>query len=99
MYSNVQKVSSEEVRDLRVAGGLWLRDRREAVGLSQRQLADMVGVTYYTFISQVENGRGRLPPDRYAQWAAALQMDPKQFVRDLMRFYDPITHRILFSEK
>ena len=31
------------------AGGRWLKERREACGLSQRQLADKVGADYYTY--------------------------------------------------
>jgi DNA-binding XRE family transcriptional regulator len=97
MYGNLQRTNSDEVRELRAAGGLWLRGLREATGLSQREFADRVGVTYYTFISQLENGRGRLPPDRYETWADALEMDRKMFVRELMRYYDPVTHKILFD--
>lgn len=97
MYSNVQKTSTDEVRELRAAGGQWLRTLREEAGLSQREFADVVGVSYYTFISQIENGRGRLPPDRYESWAIALNVEPKIFVRELMRYYDPVTHNILFD--
>lgn len=97
MYSNIQRRDAEEVRSLRAAGGLWMREMREATGLSQREFADKVGVTYYTFISQLENGRGRLPPDRYKVWAEALGMDLKDFVRELMRYYDPVTYEILFE--
>jgi len=32
-------------------------------GLSQVQLADRLGLKYYTFISQVENGFGRVPSE------------------------------------
>ena len=64
----------------------------------QRQLADRVGAEYYTFISQLETGRGRIPPDRYQAWAEALSLPPRDFVREILRFYDPITHAILFSE-
>ena len=98
MYSNVQRTSDPDVRDLRLSGGLWLRELREKAGLSQRELADKLNIGYYTFVSQLENGRGRIPPDRYVAWAQALKMDPKEFTRELMRYYDPITHTILFGE-
>jgi len=94
MYANVQKRDDIEVQELRTAGGAWLKSLREQAGLSQRELADKVGVTYYSFVSQLENGRGRLPPDRYEAWAKALGMDPRDFTRGLMRFYDPVTYRI-----
>jgi transcriptional regulator with XRE-family HTH domain len=82
---------------LRREGGKWLRQQRENAGLSQRQLADLVGAEYYTFISQLETGRGRIPPDRYSLWAAALKIEPREFVREIMRFYDPVSHAILFG--
>ena len=98
MYGNPQRRSAADVQDLRREGGRWLKDLRERAGLSQRELAVKVGAEYYTFISQLETGRGRIPPDRYLQWAQALETPPRAFVRDLMRYYDPLTHGILFDE-
>ena len=98
MYGNPQRRSAAEVQDLRREGGRWLKDLREKAGLSQRELASKVGAEYYTFISQLETGRGRIPPDRYAQWAEALGVGPRDFVRELMRYYDPLTHGILFGQ-
>ena len=98
MYSNPQKLSSSEVAQLRREAGFWLKGLREGCGLSQRNLADRVGAEYYTFISQLETGRGRIPPDRYYLWAEALKMPEKEFVRELLRYYDPITYEILFGE-
>ena len=97
MYNSLQKKSDPEVQRLRLAGGAWLKSLREDAQLSQRELADKVGISYYTFVSQLENGRGRLPPDRYEIWAEALNVEPKIFIRELMRFYDPVTHRLLFE--
>jgi transcriptional regulator with XRE-family HTH domain len=66
-------------------------------GLSQRELSDLLGLEYYTFVSQLETGRGRIPPDRYEDWARALKVDTREFVRTLLRYYDPVTHRLLFK--
>jgi transcriptional regulator with XRE-family HTH domain len=99
MYSNPQKLSSGEVTELRKEAGRWLKELREARGLSQRNLADKVGAEYYTFISQLEAGRGRIPPDRYLAWAHALEIEPRFFVRSLLRFYDPVTYSILYGEE
>ena len=98
MYGNPQRRTDPGVQDLRREGGRWLKEQREKAGLSQRQLAFKVGADYYTFISQLETGRGRIPPDRYRDWAEALGVPPAIFVRSLLRFYDPITFDILFSE-
>jgi transcriptional regulator with XRE-family HTH domain len=97
MYTHAQHRSDPEVKELRQNGGLWLKALRERRGLSQRQLATLVGTDYYTFISQVETGNGRIPPARYEKWAEALGMPPAEFVRTLMQYYDPVTHKILFG--
>lgn len=97
MYTSAQHRSDPEVQELRHKAGVWLKELREKRGLSQRQLANLVGAEYYTFISQLENGRGRIPPTRYLEWAAALGVAPAEFVRTLMQYYDPLTYRILFG--
>lgn len=99
VYARHQRLDSEEVLELRREGGRFLKELREARGLSQRQLANLVGAEYYTFISQLETGRGRIPPDRYRAWAEALGVDPKAFVQSLMRFYDPMTYNILYESE
>jgi hypothetical protein len=98
MYASAQKRNNPDAQESRRAGGLWLRDLRLKCALSQRDMAKLVGAEYYTFISQLETGRGRVPPDRYRVWAAALNIDVKIFVTELMRFYDPVTFDILFGE-
>src|SRR4051794_13887056 len=97
MYSNPQRRSDKETQKLRSEAGLWLRELREKRGLTQREMAQRVGAEYYTFISQLENGRGRIPPDRYLVWAEALGVQPRAFVRGLMAYYDPVTYRIIFG--
>ncbi len=99
MYGSPQRRSNPDVQELRRAGGVWLRELRERCGLSQRDLARLVGADYYTFISQLETGRGRVPPDRYRAWASALQVDPKLFVKNLLKYYDPMTHDVLFDSE
>lgn len=94
MYGNPQKRAKSDVQEMRRDGGRYLRDLRERAGLSQREL---VGTEYYTFVSQLENGRGRIPPDRLAIWAGALGVEPRTFVKSLMRYYDPVTFEILFA--
>ncbi|MBX9933746.1 MAG: helix-turn-helix domain-containing protein [Methylobacterium sp.] len=97
MYAHHQRLRAADVQELRKQGGRFLKQLREDRGLSQKQLADLVGAEYYTFISQLETGRGRIPPDRYDAWAEALGVDVREFVQNLMRFYDPLTHKILFG--
>jgi transcriptional regulator with XRE-family HTH domain len=98
MYGNPQRRTAANVQELRREGGRWLKEQRERAGLSQRQLADRVGADYYTFVSQLETGRGRIPPDRYKQWADALDIPAREFVKSVMRYYDPTTYELLFGE-
>lgn len=99
MHGNQQISVSDEALDLRRKGGRWLRELREAAQLSQRQLAERLGLDYYTFVSQLEAGHGRIAPRRYRDWAAALGLAPEVFVTELMRYYDPITYEIIFQSK
>lgn len=99
MYTNPQRRSAKLTRKLRSEAGNWLRELREKRGLTQRELAQKVGAEYYTFISQLEHGRGRIPPDRYLVWAGALGVEPREFVRGLMSYYDPVTYNIIFGRR
>ncbi len=83
--------------ELRKKAGAWLRARRCELGLSQRELAYRVNMEYYTFISQIEAGRGRVPSERLSDWADALEMAPREFAINLMKYYDPHTYNMVFS--
>lgn len=92
--------SAADSKQMRKQAGTWLKQLRAAAGLSQIDLAAQLGLKYYTFVSQVENGFGRVPTESMANWAAALQVDPSSFARHLLSFYEPELYRLLFgSEK
>lgn len=97
MLAEIQKASPEEAKEQRAALGVWLKELREDQKLSQRDLADKLSLDYYTFISQLENGRGRIPVHRYSEWATALGEDQRGFVRKLLSYYEPTTYKILFD--
>ncbi len=86
-------------KQLRKQAGAWLKDLRGRAGLSQIQLADVLGFKYYTFISQVENGFGRVPVESMEAWAKALGADPTDFAKHLLSFYEPELYRLLFEVK
>jgi len=98
MYSHPQRRDSAQVQDLRKRGGAWLKSLREARGLSQSQMARLLGSDHYTFISQLETGRGRIPPDRYKDWAEALDLPSHILARELLRYYDPMVFELLFPD-
>lgn len=88
----------KETNLLRQEAGAWFKQMREAKGLSQREMASQLDLEYYTFISQLENGRGRIPQNRYRDWANVLGVDPKEFATKLLSYYDPETYEILFGD-
>ena len=85
--------------ELRKQAGAWLQARRKAAGLSQIELAARLGLKYYTFVSQVENGFGRVPTGTMEPWARALKVPPAAFVRRLLAWYEPELYRLLFEVK
>lgn len=98
MFSHPQQgIEKDEVAALRKEGGAWLRELRNAAGLSQRDLSKIVGLDYYTFISQIESGRGRIPPAMVGKWAAALKYPIREFAINLMKFYDPLNYELIFA--
>jgi transcriptional regulator with XRE-family HTH domain len=91
--------SPEQAKLRRREAGVWLKALRQRAGMSQMQLAEVLGYKYYTFIAQVENGHGRVPTDGLEAWAIALGEPPSAFARHLLFFYDPELHRLLFEAK
>ena len=91
--------TAPESKKLRREAGAWLKELRGRAGLSQIELAEMLGLKYYTFISQVENGFGRVPTEAMEGWAKALGEPPSSFARKLLEFYDPELHRLLFEDQ
>jgi transcriptional regulator with XRE-family HTH domain len=84
---------------MRKQAGAWLKEQRQKAGLSQVELATRLGFKYYTFISQIENGFGRVPSESMAKWAHALGIPPVLFARTLLACYDPALHRLLFEDE
>ena len=86
-----------EARQLRKEAGDWLKQRRADAGLSQVDLAARLGLKYYTFISQVENGFSRVPTETMEAWATALGLEPAMFAKHLLLYYEPELYRLLFG--
>jgi len=100
MFTHPQQgFAQEDVLRLRQEAGKWLKGLREAAGLSQRDLAKAVGIDYYTFISQIESGRGRVPPAQMRVWAEALKVPARDFATNLMKYYDPLSYELIFGDE
>lgn len=92
------KTASKAVQSRKEAG-TWLKELRARAGLSQVELAEKLGLKYYTFISQVENGFGRVPINQIEAWGLSLGQEPSSFTRKLLSYYEPELHRLLFEVK
>jgi transcriptional regulator with XRE-family HTH domain len=91
--------ATAEAKQLRKDAGQYLQKMRKRAGLSQIELANKLGLKYYAFVSQVENGFGRVPSHSMETWARALNVAPAKFARHLLSYYDPNLHRLLFEKK
>ncbi|WP_051379803.1 helix-turn-helix domain-containing protein [Bradyrhizobium murdochi] len=89
--------AAPDAKQLRKLAGDWLKQRRADAELSQADLAARLGLKYYTFISQVENGFSRVPTEIMGAWAGELGLEPAVFARHLLRYYEPELHRLLFG--
>ncbi len=65
--------------------------------MTQADLAKACGFAYFTMISQLELGRGFVPPERYVDFAHALGVDPQEFVREQLRFSNPWAWAVLYG--
>ena len=89
--------TSRNARQLRKQAGDWLKQRRADAELSQADLAARLGLKYYTFISQVENGFSRVPTELIGAWARELGLEQRAFAKHLIMYYEPELYRLLFG--
>jgi transcriptional regulator with XRE-family HTH domain len=64
---------------LRKEAGAYLKKLRTDAQLTQRELADALGLQYYTLIAQSESGKARLPPDKMAAFCRAFEISRYEF--------------------
>ena len=94
------RVDKVAARKKRIEAGEYIKSLRLAHDpkITQRALADKLKLDYYTFISQVETGVARVPPEAQVAWAKALGVDPQEFAKKLLSCYDPHTYKALFQK-
>jgi transcriptional regulator with XRE-family HTH domain len=91
-------ISAVDRSENRVEVGRWLRAQREATGLTQREFAAQVGSLYYTYISQIELGQGKIVPERWEAWANALNIPPRVFAMKMLEAYEPHAFKMVFGD-
>lgn len=70
---------SEYEKQLDVAIGKAIGDRREAVGMTQRRLGDAIGVTFQQ-VQKYESGRNRIAASKLVHAANAPRCDVAELV-------------------
>jgi len=90
--------SPDQAKALRKKAGKWLKIKRQAAALTQKDLAKKLGLDYYTFISQIESGHARVPSSLFPSWAQALGVEGPEFARKMLEFYDPHAYQALGFE-
>ena len=66
--------------------------------MTQKALADHLGLSYYTFISQLETGQATLPPALWRDVATVLMMDPLDFAIECLEVNQPEVFKQLFGD-
>jgi len=89
MANNQYDKSTLHARISRAHAGEYLSALRKDKGLTQRDLSEELNLKYYTFISQVENGQGRLPPKLWVKTAKSLGVNVQEFSLKMLEYYDP----------
>lgn len=98
-YTHPQQGSAEAAARLRKQAGKMLKQLRKAAGKTQGDVAQDLGLKYYTLISQIETGHIRLPPAQTEAYAKSLGVPVDVLARDTMRYYDPIIFSLIFEKR
>lgn len=77
--------------------GAWLRDRRLAVGMTQREVGEALGDLGNTAVSAIEVGRSSLAPEHYEILAKIYKVDPQEFARFMLRWTNPWLYLMLLT--
>ena len=74
----------ERLKSARVGAGAYIKAVRLQAKLSQRELAENLGLPLYSFVSMIETGATYVRPEALEAWAEALGVDPQEFERKLL---------------
>ena len=58
--------------------GVFLRKKREAMGITQKGLSQMLGLNACQLISNIERGVSEIPSNRIGVYAQSLELDQKE---------------------
>lgn len=84
---------------LTAEAGAWLRSLREERGISQVDMAAALGFSHRSAVSLIESGRSYLAPHHLRAYAAALGLEPRAFVKQLLSYYAPVFYEIVLKDE
>lgn len=89
----MKKVDTERRR----AFGQRMKRFREDLQMTQLDMAQRTDQTYFTFISQVESGKAKIPTRDLPKWAKALQLDTYEFAKSYLKAVDQHLFEAMFE--
>lgn len=84
---------------MRKAQGQYLRALRVAANLTQADVAKAMGYSWPAMVSEHEVGRTNLPPERYVDFARLVGVDPREFVKNILRWQNPWAFAVLWGDE
>lgn len=65
--------------------GRLIQKKREAAGVTQKDVSTRLGFSSPQFVSNAERGRCLVPTKLLRKWASAIKMDPKELFQAQLR--------------
>lgn len=78
--------------------GRLLQERREEAGMTQVEVAKLLGVTGNA-ISSWESGQGSLPPERFEYLAELFEIPKADFGKFLLRYSNPWIYALIYGHR
>ena len=79
--------------------GSALKDARQAMGYTQKALADALGLEYYVMVSQMELGYMNIPAPLWTPIADKLRLNRAQWVTRCLQEIQPEVFKAIFGNK
>lgn len=92
------RTNTEESKKRREEIGAFLKKRRNDLNLTQKYMGQQLALDYYTYISQMEAGKTRVPSEMIEGLAKVLKLDCSAFSKLLLAYYDPAFYKAIYRE-
>ena len=92
-------MSLADGRRFRAIGGRYLKERRQAAGLTQADIARALGLPHVSRVSQWETGVAAMPSQYYLPFAGMTGTDLRALGKMLTLCNSPPTFKCLFPDE